>query len=173
MQPFLWPKIKIKKIRVFKCSLLFDPQLHIFNGKSLLVGIQWLQSPKTPPLPPTLQADESKWFFILLSMGNKCLWSLAQLSLLKGRTSRWHLCQQASPVLWIRVDIVSAMSSISAFLTDLKRIQTPHTLFWDFWADKPFTTIWSGGRVQVWVQVWAPACHVEITPEGYPEGYWR
>ena len=53
------------------------------------------------------------------------------------------------PVRWMRVDIVSAMSSISAFLTDLKRIQTPHSLFWDFGADKTFTTRWSGGRVQV------------------------
>ena len=30
---------------------------------------------------------------------------------------------------------------------------------------KTFTTHWSGGRVQVWVEVWAPACH--LTPEGY------
>ena len=33
-------------------------------------------------------------------------------------------------------------------------------------ADKTFTTRWSGGRVQVWVQVQAPACHLAITPEG-------
>ena len=48
-----------------------------------------------------------------------------------------------------RLDILSALSSI----TDLKRIQTPHSLFWDFGAYKTFTTRWSGGRVQVWVQV--------------------
>ena len=57
-------------------------------------------------------------------------------------------------------------------LTDLKRIQTPHSLLWGFGGDKTFTTCWSGGRVQVWVQVRAPAgpiskCHLEITPEGY------
>ena len=66
----------------------------------------------------------------------------------------------------LRVDIVSVMPSISAFLTDPKRIQTPHSLFWDFWADKSFTTCWSGCRVQGWVQVQAPACHLAITPEG-------
>ena len=31
------------------------------------------------------------------------------------------------------------------------------TLFWGFRADKTSTTHWSGGRVQVWVQVLAPA----------------
>ena len=34
-------------------------------------------------------------------------------------------------------------------------------------ADKTFTTRWSGSRVQVWVQVRAPACHLAITPESY------
>ena len=51
---------------------------------------------------------------------------------------------------------------------DLKRFQIPHRLlFWGFGADKTFTTRWSGWRVQVWVQVQAPACHLAITPEGY------
>ena len=68
---------------------------------------------------------------------------------------------------WIRVGINSQLSSISAFSTDLKRIQTPHRLFLVFWADKTSTTHCSGGRVQVWVQVWAPACQLAITPEGY------
>ena len=57
--------------------------------------------------------------------------------------------------------------SILAFSTDLKRIQTPHSLFWGFGADKTSTTHWSGCRVQVWVQIWAPACHLAIIPEGY------
>ena len=73
----------------------------------------------------------------------------------------------------MRVDIVSAMSSISAFLTDLKRIQTPHSLFWGFGADKTFTTRWSGGTVQVWVQVQAPAGHLAISLKAVPEGNWR
>ena len=68
--------------------------------------------------------------------------------------------------LGMRVDIVSAMSSISAFLTGLKRIQTPHSLFWGFGADKTFKIRWSGGRVQVWVQVRAPVGHLAITPGG-------
>ena len=52
----------------------------------------------------------------------------------------------------------------------LKRIQTPHKLFWDFRADKTFAlfaTRWSGSRVQVWIQVQAPAGHLKITSEGY------
>ena len=32
-------------------------------------------------------------------------------------------------VWWMRVDFVSVLFSISAFLTDLKRIQTPHSFF--------------------------------------------
>ena len=47
-----------------------------------------------------------------------------------------------------------------ASVTELKRIQTPHSLCCDFWGDKTFTTRWSGYRVQVWFQVWAPACHL-------------
>ena len=55
--------------------------------------------------------------------------------------------------------------------TDSKRIETPHRLFWNFGVDKTSTTHWSGGRVQVWVQVQAPACHLAITPEGYSRSY--
>ena len=47
-------------------------------------------------------------------------------------------------VWWMRVDIILVLSSISAFLTDLKRIQNPNRLFWDFGADKTFTARWSG-----------------------------
>ena len=51
--------------------------------------------------------------------------------------------------------------------TDLKRIQTSHHLFRDFGANKNVTTCWSGGRVQVWIQVWALASQLAITPEDY------
>ena len=37
-------------------------------------------------------------------------------------------------------------------------------------AIKPLQTCWSGGRVQVLVQVLAPACHLAISPIGVPEG---
>ena len=50
------------------------------------------------------------------------------------------------------VKIDSQLSSIFSFTTDLKRIQTPHSLPRDFEqtkSDKAFTTCWSGGRVQV------------------------
>ena len=39
----------------------------------------------------------------------------------------------------------------------LKRIQTPHSWFWNFGADKASLIRWSGCRVQVWFQVWALA----------------
>ena len=48
-----------------------------------------------------------------------------------------------------------------------KRIQIPHSSFRDFRADKTLTTRWSGARLQVWVQVWVPACHLAITPNDY------
>ena len=35
-----------------------------------------------------------------------------------------------------------------AFSTDLKRIQTPHSLFWDLWSDKPLQSV-RGCLVQV------------------------
>ena len=59
------------------------------------------------------------------------------------------------------------LSSISAFSMDLKRIPTPHRLLWDFRAVKTVPSRLSGGWVQVWVQFWAPAGHLSITPVGY------
>ena len=47
----------------------------------------------------------------------------------------------------MRIGINSLLLSISAFSSDLKRIQTPHRSFWNFWADKTFTTSWSDSRV--------------------------
>ena len=52
-----------------------------------------------------------------------------------------------------------------ASVTDLKKIQTPYSLYYNF---RAFTTRWSGGRVQVWVQVWAPAGHQAITSKVVP-----
>ena len=57
-----------------------------------------------------------------------------------------------------------------ASVTDFKRIQTPHSLRCGFGGDKTFATPWSGGRVQVWVQVWAPAGHLAISPKAVPWG---
>ena len=48
-------------------------------------------------------------------------------------------------VWWMRVGNYSQLPSISAFSTDLKRIETPHRLFRDLGAGKTFTTRWSGG----------------------------
>ena len=65
---------------------------------------------------------------------------------------------------------VTLLGSNLASVTDLKRIETPHSLCCDFRGYKTFTTRWSGGTVQVWVQVQAPACHLAISPKAVPEG---
>ena len=58
----------------------------------------------------------------------------------------------------------TGINSISSFLTHLKRIQNPYSVFRDFGVDKTFTTRLSGCRVQVWVQVRAHACHLAFSP---------
>ena len=60
-----------------------------------------------------------------------------------------------------------------ASVTVSKRIETPHSLCCDFGGYKTFTTRWSGGTVQVWVQVWAPASDLAISPKAVPESNWR
>ena len=64
---------------------------------------------------------------------------------------------------------VTSPGSNLASVTDLKM----WSLCCDFGGYKTFTTRWSGGRVQVWVQVWAPACHLAISPKAVPEGNQR
>ena len=58
---------------------------------------------------------------------------------------------------------LTLLGSNLASLQYLKRNQTPHSLCFDFGGDKTFTTRWSGCRVQVWVQVWAPAGRLAIS----------
>ena len=68
----------------------------------------------------------------------------------------------------MRVGTWNQLTAVLNFciLIGLKRNQTPQSLFRDFCADKTFTTGWSGARVQVWVQVQAPAGHLAVTPKG-------
>ena len=68
---------------------------------------------------------------------------------------------------------LTSLGSNSASVTDLKRIQTPHSLCYDFGGYKTFTTHWSGGTFQVWVQVRAPAGHLAICLKAVPEGNQR
>ena len=82
-------------------------------------------------------------------------------------------CNTEEPVLGMSLRKINSLCSNLASVTDLKRIQTPHSLCCDFGGYKTFTTRWSGGRVQVWVQVWAPACHLAISPKAVPEGNQR
>ena len=69
-------------------------------------------------------------------------------------------------VWWMRFGIPSQLSSILSFYKEFKLHTVYWTLFWGFEADKTTTTQWSGGRVQVWVQVQVPAGHLAITLEG-------
>ena len=54
--------------------------------------------------------------------------------------------------------------------TLLRLAQIGISLCCGFRGDKTFTTRWSGGRVQVWVQIWAPVGHLAISPNAVPEG---
>ena len=44
---------------------------------------------------------------------------------------------------------VTLLGSNLASVSDLKRIEIPHSLCCDFGGYQPFTTCWSGSRVQV------------------------
>ena len=70
---------------------------------------------------------------------------------------------------WVRL---TAVLNFSMFSTDLKRIQTPHRLFWGFWAIKT-TTHWSGCRVQVWVKFKPLLVICQSLPMANPEDNWR
>ena len=80
--------------------------------------------------------------------------------------------------LWISVGMnlrkVTSLGSNLASLTDLKRTETPHSLCCDFRGYKTLKTCWSGGRVQVWIQVWAyPKYYVPYPKNNvpYPKNY--
>ena len=72
----------------------------------------------------------------------------------------WHALVYiaALSIICILSNFVSGdLQSVGWGLISTHRIQTPHILFWDIGADKTFTTRYSGGSVQVWVQVRALA----------------
>ena len=84
-----------------------------------------------------------------------------------------NLTSTQKPVWWMRVDIDTQLSSISAFSMDLKRIQTPHSLFWDFGADKTSTRLQPVGQAAEFkfeskFEPLPPAAvHLAINPKGY------
>ena len=106
-----------------------------------------------------------------------CLFSKAAIFLFLGvnLTTRFHQVgqQQSNLCLWTHCNLPQLslvdegwyrLPSVLNFSIS-KRIQIPHSWFWDFRADETSTTLWSGSRVQVWVQVWAPVAHLAITSE--------
>ena len=58
----------------------------------------------------------------------------------------FYILYQSGDKNWNRL---TAVLNFCVFQLTLKRIQTPHSLFWDFCADKTVTTRWSGCRVQL------------------------
>ena len=70
---------------------------------------------------------------------------------------------QSVQLCWVCIDLPLSSPQFCVF----NGPGTTHSLFWSFGAEKISTTHWSGGRVQVWAQVRAPAGHLAITPEGY------
>ena len=75
-----------------------------------------------------------------------------------------------SAVMGMNLRKVTLLGSNLESVTDLKRIETSHSLCRGY---KTFTTRWSCGRVQVWVQVWAAAGHHAISLKAVPEGNQR
>ena len=66
--------------------------------------------------------------------------------------------------------IDSQLASITVSSTDLKRIQTPHSLLRDFGAHKTFTTRWQAAEFNFDFSsspCRTSADHPAITPEGY------
>ena len=89
-------------------------------------------------------------------------WSIWDTVLYHGRSG-------IASVLGIRLWKVTLLGSNLASVTALKRIQTPRSLCCDLGGYKTITTCWLGGRVPVWVQVWALVGHLAISLKTVPE----
>ena len=80
-------------------------------------------------------------------------------------SNAWKLVSNSSSVRGMSLRKLTSLGSNLASITDLKRIETAHSLCCDFGGYKSFTTRWSGSRVQVW----APAGHLAISPKAVRE----
>ena len=114
--------------------------------------------------------------YVLYVLASICLYWNVHVSIRMYHTYLYVLACIACNGLYLHAVLVMSLRKVTllgsnlASVTDLKRIETPHSLCCDFGGYKTFTTRWSGGTVQVWVQVWAPACHLAISPKAVPEG---
>ena len=110
--------------------------------------------------------------YILFGKAHPTLWSGWCVDGVYGvaRLPRRHTVPQLWTVLGMSLRKVTLLGSNLESATDLKRTETPHSLCCDFGGYKSFTTRWLGCRVQVWVQVWAPAGILAISPKAVPEG---
>ena len=83
----------------------------------------------------------------------------------------WMALSQSVDSAWNRDFTCLNFNILIDSSTDLKHIQTPQWVHKANSADRTFTTHWSGCRVQAWlaawVHIWAPACHLAITPDHY------
>ena len=97
-------------------------------------------------------------------------WTQTQLSdqqVVKVLSALKSLNKLCGAVWWMRVWIDSQLSSILAFATESKKNSNSTQFVLGFWSRYNPWPGQSGGRVQVWVQVWAPAGHLAITSKGY------
>ena len=122
-----------------------------------------------PNLCPLLDLGFRVWMLVSRDKGQGFrVWGWGFRGNLQGVWRKFE--GELETVRGISLEKVTSLGSNLVSVTDLKRIETPHSLCCDFGGYKTFTTRWSGGRVQVWVQVWAPACHLAISPKAVPEG---
>ena len=157
---------------MFKTMTYIDKRFAVTNsGISCLAWIFNLSNPRTTILNAknwfkVVRCDES-YSFSKDQFEPVALWLEQQWVGGHGFESRRMMKLSAAPRPF---GVVYARFYIAA----LSIILTPHSLFWDLGADNPLHNpldrLHCRSRVQVWVQlvqVWAPADHLAITPEGY------
>ena len=133
--------------------------LHIFKLISVL------------PCPARVWGSElttnSKWVY----EAGKLLDLSQYIFLLTVHQSSSKLMNSSQTWVWARKVFMSFLTWNNKHLKKEFILQIVYAVMSE--AIKPFPTRWSGCRVQVWVQDWAPACHLAISPKAVPEGNQR
>ena len=85
-----------------------------------------------------------------------------------SKKAKAHLAASEYFAVWgMRVVKDSPLASISASSKHLKRVQTPHSLLWDFWAEKPSSLV--GQVAESKFESKLEPCHLFglVNPEAY------
>ena len=162
---FFWQKCYKLQLHIWHLRMIN----FFFSSKKQLFSKWKLHYPNLCPL---LDLGFRVWMLVSRDKGQGFrVWGWGFRGNLQGVWRKFE--GELETVRGISLEKVTSLGSNLVSVTDLKRIETPHSLCCDFGGYKTFTTRWSGGRVQVWVQVWAPACHLAISPKAVPEGNQR